>query len=230
MRVLRSAAGLFGELIITLGLVLILFVGWQLVWTDVVSEADAANVVNTLEREFAESTDTPAPTDPPGTDPNTTGISGDAYAIVRIPRFGSSYARPLYQGTTSAALQRGIGHYANTNEPGEVGNFAMAAHRGSYGKPFDLIEELKVGDAVVIETSDAYFVYRITRTEIVPPSQSSVLLPVPNDPGAAATRAILTMTTCHPRFSSRQRYVAFGVLTATYPHAEGVPSDVLQVS
>ncbi len=218
MRALRHIAGLLGELMITLGLVLILFVGWQLVWTDVVSDADSSSVVQTLKRRFE-----------PATTPGDTVPFGDAYAIVRIPRFGPSYARPLYEGTTSAILQRGIGHYANTDEPGGVGNFAMAGHRTTYGKPFNLIAELKVGDAVVIETRDAYFVYRITGTEIVPPTQGSVLLPVPDDPDATPTHATVTMTSCHPEFSARQRYVAFGVLAATYPHAEGLPSDVLRV-
>ncbi|MGC3994575.1 MAG: class E sortase [Propionicimonas sp.] len=220
MRVLRGVAGLLGELLVTLGAVLLLFVGWQLWWTDVTSDADAAQVVDTLQAGFDS---------PDWVQPKQVKI-GDAYAIVRIPRFGASYARPLYEGTTAAVLDRGVGHYVGTALPGEVGNFAMAGHRTTYGKPFNRIAELKKGDVVLVETGESWFVYRVTGHEVVAPTQVSVLLPVPNEPGVVASEATLTMTSCHPEFSARQRYVVHAVLEATYPHADGVPATVLQVT
>jgi len=221
MRVVRGVTGLLGEVLVTLGVILLLFVGWQLWWTDVVSDADAAQVVATIEQEI----------DTPGSSfvqPSQVKL-GDAYAIVRIPRFGAKYARPLYEGTTRDVLQRGIGHYVGTVMPGEIGNFAMAGHRTTYGKPFNQIAELRDGDAIVVETKDSYFVYRVSGHQIVPPTQTSVLLPVPDQPGVAATAATLTMTSCHPEFSARERYVVHAGLEATFPHAEGVPAEVLEV-
>mgnify|MGYP002381830139 CR=1 FL=1 len=215
----RRAVGLVGELLITLGLVVLLFVGWQLWWTDVVSDADAAQVVTTLQGDFD---------DPDWVQPKHVRV-GDAFAIVRIPRFGASYARPLYQGTTTDVLQRGIGHYPETALPGTVGNFAMAGHRTTYGKPFNRIAELAKGDVILVETKSTWFVYRVTGHEIVPPTQVSVLLPVPNQPGKEAASAILTMTTCHPEFSARERYVVHAVLATSYPHDRGVPAEVLKV-
>ncbi|PFG15664.1 sortase A [Propionicimonas paludicola] len=221
MRVVRGAVGLLGELLVTLGVLLLLFVGWQLWWTDVVSDADAAQVVSTIEQEL----NTP---DSSFVQPGKAKL-GDAYAIVRIPRFGATYARPLYQGTTRAVLQRGVGHYLETAMPGEIGNFAMAGHRTTYGKPFNRIAELRDGDVVLIETKDSYFVYRVTGHQIVPPTQVSVLLPVPDQPGAEPTAATLTMTSCHPEFSARERFIVHAELDATYPRAGGVPPEVLEV-
>ncbi|MCE1173874.1 MAG: class E sortase [Propionibacteriales bacterium] len=217
MRVLRQLLGLLGELLITAGAFLLLFVGWQLWWTDVVADADAGAVVTQLQ------------TDPNAwVQPDQVKL-GDAFAIVRIPRFGADFARPLYEGTTREVLQRGIGHYSGTQLPGEVGNFAMAGHRTTYGKAFNLIATLQPGDVVLVETKDTYFVYRVTGHEIVAPTHTSVLLPVPDQPEARATEARLTMTSCHPEFSARERYVAFATLDARYPRSQGVPASVLEV-
>ena len=114
--------------------------------------------------------------------------------------------------------------------PGEVGNFAMAGHRTTYGKPFNRIDQLKAEDVVLVETKTTWFVYRVTGHQIVEPSRTSVLLPVPDEPDAEPTVAVLTMTSCHPEFSARQRYVVRAELAATYPHADGVPADVLEVA
>jgi sortase A len=222
MRIVRGIAGLLGELLVTLGVVLLLFVGWQLWWTDVVSDADASQVVAELQQQF----------DDPGSDwvqPKQAKL-GDAFAIVRIPRFGEKFARPLYEGTTREVLQRGVGHYVGTALPGELGNFAMAGHRTTYGKPFNRIAELRKGDVVLVETKDTWYVYRVSGHEIVPPSQVSVLLPVPNEPDAEPSEAVLTMTSCHPEFSARERYVVHATLQQQYPHAQGVPADVLEVA
>ncbi len=220
MRFVRGVAGLLGELLVTVGVVLLLFVGWQLWWTDVVSDADAAQVVDALQADFDS---------PEWVQPKHVKL-GDAFAIVRIPRFGAKFARPLYEGTTRDILQRGIGHYTNTAMPGEVGNLAMAGHRTTYGKPFNQIATLEKGDVVLVETKSTWYVYRVSGHEIVPPTQVSVLLPVPNQPDAEPTEAVLTMTSCHPEFSARERFVVHATLDASYPHDQGVPAGVLEVS
>lgn len=218
MRIVRGLAGLLGELLITLGVFLLLFVGWQLWWTDVVSDNDAAAVVASMEKDAGTSWVTPKQV-----------TLGDAFAIVRIPRFGANFARPLYEGITRDVLERGIGHYPGTAMPGERGNFAVAGHRTTYGKPFNQIAELATGDAVIVETADSYYVYRVTGHQIVPPTQTSVILPVPDQPDAEPTQALLTMTSCHPEYSARYRYVVHGLLAAKYSRAQGVPADVLAV-
>lgn len=227
--ILRGLAGLLGELLITAGVFCLAFVVWQLWWTDVVSDADAADTVAAMEASFNDSL-VPQGSEAGGNADLRQIKLGDAYAVVRIPRFGADYARPLYQGTTRTILQRGVGHYDKTVQPGEIGNFSMAGHRTTYGKPFNRIAELKKGDVVLVETRDTWYVYRVSGHEIVRPTQVSVLLPVPNQPDAEPTDATFTMTSCHPEFSARERYVVHGLLDASYPHAEGVPADVLTVS
>ena len=173
----RGVVGLAGELLVTLGVVLALFVGWQVLWTDVVADREQSAAVSALEDRFAVPPDPPAvpdPTIPPGD-------SGDAFAVIRIPRFGADYARPLYEGTDRLTLQRGIGHYTATAQPGEVGNFALAGHRTPYGKPFSRIAELRVGDRVIVETAASYFVYRVYDDLVVLPTQVEVVLPVPGE-------------------------------------------------
>ncbi len=219
---LRGAVGLFGELLVTLGVVLGLFVGWQLVWTDVVADQQQAGVVANLQGGFS--------LGEPRSEGQSPGGLGDAFAIVRIPRFGADYARPLYEGTDRGTLQKGIGHYPETVLPGEVGNFAMAGHRTTYGKPFSRIAELRTGDRIIVETADEFVVYRVYAQRIVLPTQVEVVLPVPGEPGRAPTEAVLTMTSCHPQFSSRQRWVTHARLDQILNRADGLPAEVLEVT
>ncbi|MDR1710384.1 MAG: class E sortase [Propionibacteriaceae bacterium] len=219
--IVRGIAGLVGEVFITVGVFLVAFVVWQLWWTDVVADAEAADVVARMES---------------GTDDDASWVHpkevklGDAFAIIRIPRFGAKYARPVYEGTSRAILQRGVGHYPETVLPGEIGNYSMAGHRTTYGKPFNKIAELKDGDRIIIETVDTYYVYAVTGREIVRPTQVSVVYPVPNDATAEPTQALLTMTSCEPMFSSRYRYVIHALLEGEYPKAGGLPTQILEVS
>ncbi len=221
----RGVAGIVGELMITVGVVLGLFVAWQLVWTDVVGDADQEVAVTQLEDSFRI---------PQSGDDGPTTLEpveiGKGFAIVRIPRFGAKYAKPLYEGKDRLTLQKGIGHYPETVMPGEIGNFSMAGHRTTYGKPFNKVADLKNGDLVIIETAESYFIYEVYEDLIVLPTQVEVVAPVPSDPGAKPTEALMTMTSCHPMFSSRQRWVTHGRLINTIPHADGLPLELLEVA
>lgn len=211
---LRRAVGWAGELLVTLGVLLLLFAAWQLWWTDVASERDASRIVRTLERDFAD-----GPAAPVGTD--------GAFAVVRIPRFGADYARPVLEGTARPVLALGVGHYVGTAGPGEVGNFALAGHRTTYGRPFHDVDRLEVGDRVVVETAAEVHVYEVTSHEVVRPGDVEVIAPVPGEPGAAATEALITMTSCHPKYSATERFVVHGRLVETVPRADWVPSQWL---
>ena len=130
---------------------------------------------------------------------------GEAFAIVRIPRFGADYARPVLEGSDHDTLTRGVGHYPGTAMPGQVGNFAVSGHRTTYGRPLHNIDRLKKGDVIVVETKASYIVYAVDRHVIVTPYQVEVIAPVPQQPGVQPTQAWMTMTTCHPKFSARER-------------------------
>ena len=224
MKVARWTLGIVGDLLVTGGLLLLLFVGWQLWWTDVTANRTQDATVATLTRDFAAG---PTPT-PSGEQPKAVPF-GAAFAIVRIPRLGADYARPLLEGTSRDILKDGVGHYDGTAGPGAVGNFAVAGHRTTYGRPFHDIDKLRTGDLVVVETKTAYSVYAVKRHEIVAPSAVRVIAPVPDKPGAKPTERWMTMTACHPKYSAAQRYVVFAQLVQTYPHADGLPAGTLTV-
>lgn len=222
-----------GELLITVGLLLLLFVAWQLWWTDVSANREQALTISVLEKGFGQ-----APT--PKAQVAATKVDarqpvaeltkipfGEAFAILRIPRLGAGYARPVLEGTDHDTLTKGIAHYSGTALPGRLGNFAVAGHRTTYGRPFSDIDLLKKGDVVVVETKASYVVYAVQRHVIVTPDRVEVIAPVPQKPGAKADQAWMTMTACHPRFSASQRYVVFAKLVKRIPRASGLPASYL---
>lgn len=225
-----------GELLITVGVLIGLFLLWQLWWTDVVAERDQAQQVAALTEHFeavATGEISTAPDAPDAPDiPDASAMadpppSGDAFAVIHIPRFGSDFARPVIEDTGLDVLERGVGHYAGTAMPGEVGNFAIAGHRTTYGKPFNQIHELESGDRVVIETATAYSVYLVDDHAIVSPADVHVIAPVPGEPGAEPTEGWLTMTSCHPMFSARERYVVHARLSETIPRGDAGLTEIL---
>ena len=219
---MRRVVGVVGELLITAGLLVLLFVAWQLWWTDVEANADQSQTVTQLTQAFASpdpQVTTVTPADP--------AVTADAFAILRIPRFGTDYARPILEGTDADILAQGIGHYAGTAQAGEVGNFALAGHRTTWGRPLHDVELLAVGDTVLVETKTTYDVYAVRSTEIVAPTDVDVIAPVPDAPGEAPTAPWLTLTTCHPKYSAEQRYIVHAELVHAYPRADGIPPHVL---
>jgi sortase A len=228
MRGVRWGVRFVGELLITLGLLLFLFAAWELWWTDVTANRAQATTIQALEKGFAigalPERGTP---DPPAT--LTKVPFGQAFGIVRIPRFGADYARPVLQGTDHDTLTKGMGHYVGTAFPGQIGNFALAGHRTTYGRPLHNIDLLRKGDIIVVETKASYVVYAVDRHVIVTPDHVDVIAPVPQQPGVKPTEGWMTMTACHPKFSATQRYVVFAKLVKTIPRASGLPSSFMAV-
>lgn len=231
--VVRGVVGGAGELSITLGTLLLLFVAWQLWWTDVAANRVQDRLAEDLVQDWAAGT-SPAPdsgapvdvavADDPVVPVAGTGPEGTAFAVLRIPRFGPDYARPVLSGTSAAVLQEGLGHYTDTVGPGGVGNFAVAGHRTTYGAPLARIDELRTGDPVVVQTAEGYYTYRVTESVIVAPTQVEVVAAVPGDPAATPTEELITLTSCHPRYSARQRYIVHGELESFQPASAGPPA------
>ena len=226
MKALRWVFGTLGEVLITFGLLVLLFVSWQLWWTDVTANREQAVTIQDLERDFGHS-DRPKAADPLATLSKVP--FGQAFAIVRIPRLGAEYARPVLEGSDHDTLTKGIGHYPGTAMPAQVGNFAVSGHRTTYGRPLHNIDKLKKGDIIVVETKASYIVYAVDRDLIVDPYRVEVIAPVPEQPGATATQAWMTLTSCHPKFSARERYVVFAKLVRSIPRANGLPASFMAV-
>lgn len=224
-RAVRWVVGGLGDILVTAGLVLLLFVAWQLWWTDVEANRDQGGTVQALARDFGRSGPSTPVTEP--SEKPTAVKFGEAFAIVRIPRLGEDYARPLLEGTDYETLKKGLGHYEDTAAPGEMGNLAIAGHRTTYGRPLHEIDRLGKGDKIVVETKSGYSLYAVDRHQIVTPDQVEVIAPVPGKPGAQPNGAWLTLTACHPKYSAAQRYIVFAKLVRTYPRAQGLPSGTL---
>ena len=155
----------------------------------------------------------------PGLEPSD---FGDAFAFLHIPSFGPGWQpRAVIEGTDPDVLAEGPGHYVNSAMPGAPGNFAMAGHRVGLGSPFLDLDQLGPGDAVLVETADSWFTYRVTDSEVVHPSNVSVVAPVPGGAlDAEPQGSYLTMTTCHPKFSNRERLVVHAQLEGSTSKAD----------
>jgi sortase A len=210
-----------GQLFITVGLVILLFVVYELWWTGFTTERDQHRLLNTLQQQWQDGVTVATP-------PFGTGI-----AILRIPRFGLNYHFVIVQGTSTDDLIKGPGHYSNTAMPGQVGNFTVAGHRTTYLHPFYNLNELQVGDAIVIETRTRWLTYTVEDIpgtaaqfqEIVSPDDISVSYPVPDQPNAdaVATEKVLTFTSCNPRYSAAQRIIVHALLTGSQLRSAGLP-------
>lgn len=189
------------------GLLTLVLAGGFLLWTRQAGTRQAQHTVRVLEKQWQQA---PPPTTK---DP----IPDRAFALMTVPRFGADWVMPVFEGTGSASLRGGVGHYRGTALPGAIGNFAVAGHRTTWARPFREVDRLREGDEVVVRTRGARFTYRVTDHEIVRPGHSDVLDPVPGDPDAPPDRARLTLTTCHPEYSAWQRWIVHAVLVTTTP-------------
>lgn len=216
--------GFVGELLVTAGLFLLLFIVWQLWWTSFELEGDVRAEIATFREDFPVVGD--GYTDVQRTDepPSVGEIPyGDIYALLHVPRWNFR-VMPIAQGVGQDVLNNGwAGHYPQTQQAGEIGNFALAAHRRTYMNNFRRIDTLEDGDPVVVETDEAWLVYEVYGREIVDPSAGRVVLPVPNEPGAVPTKRIMTMTTCHPEFGNAERFIVWSEMKYWVPKSEGIP-------
>jgi sortase A len=217
----QTAASGTGQLLITAGVVILLFIAYELWWTGVTTSRDQHTLLRELRQQWAHGTVVKIPPE------------GSGLAILRIPRLGRKYVFAVVQGTNTADLIKGPGHYRGTAMPGQLGNFAVAGHRTTYLHPFYDINELQVGDPIVIQTRTTWFTYRVQNIpgtsahfqEVVSPDDISVAYPVPDQPNAAKvpTQRVLTFTSCDPRYSAAQRIVIHALLQSALPTADGPP-------
>jgi len=225
--------GVLGELMITASLVIGLFIFWQLYWTTWEVEGDREQAIAHFEERLPEITEEDAPPvprtdDPPAFEP--VGY-GETIGILHIPVWDNMKV-PIVHGTGQELLDQALGgHYETTQWPGELGNFAVAAHRRSYGNNFRHVDTLEEGTPVVMETSNAFLVYKVRYKEIVLPSQVDVVYPVPHEPlGTQPTERLLTMTTCSTetggQFGNSHRYIVNLEFVHWTPRDEGLPAEL----
>lgn len=212
------------EVMITAGFVVVLFLVYQLWITDIFASRTQDQIRDDLATEWSDQARRKPAREDANTSPPLPPVEiGDGLAVLRVPRFGPDYAPVVVEGVTTEALRRGPGHFPGTAMPGEVGNFVLSGHRTTYGKPFSRVDELKVGDPILVEDADRYFIYRVTGSEIVDPHRLDVTYPVPGRLGETPTRSRMTLTTCHPRFSAKSRLIVYAELDETRDKSDGPP-------
>ena len=253
----RRAVRTVGKVLIATGLLLGGFVAYQLWGTGI----EARRAQNALEDEFealltsvatstststspATSTSVPgvptpatvsetAPTAAPDTVPTTTPpptippiADGDPIARLEIPDIDLDIV--VVAGVSVADLRKGPGHYPDTPLPGQFGNAAIAGHRTTYGQPFHDVDDLEPGDEIIVTTIAGRFVYEVIGTEIVEPEDTAVV--ATSNPDIAE----LTLTSCHPKWSARQRIIVHSLLvadeSAPVTYAEGAAPTTTTVT
>lgn len=217
----RWWVGRLGRVLIALGVLVLLFAAYQL-WGTGIQEARAQDRLSRqFDKAMAATTSataapttvastvpgvpttvaTTAPAAPTSTSPAATAppppAEGEGLARLEIPKIGVD--KIVVEGVGVEDLRKGPGHYPGTALPGVRGNTAIAGHRTTYGAPFEDIDRLKPGNEIVLTTVTGRYVYRVTGTRIVSPAETSVLADSP-DP-------ILTLTSCHPKYSASQRII-----------------------
>jgi sortase A len=207
---LRSALSAIGAALTGTGVLILLFVAYQLWGTGLYTARAQDDLRSEFEAKLAAPSTTtttgvaPAPAPPP---PPT----GEAVAIIRIPKIGVD--KQVVEGTGMADLRKAPGHYPSTPLPGTVGNAAIAGHRTTYGAPFNRLDELEAGDEILVTTLAGAYTFKVEEKKVVSPSQVEVLDPTPV--------AKLTLTTCHPKYSAKQRLV---IVAALAPGQEAAPA------
>ncbi|MFD8518507.1 class E sortase [Streptomyces capillispiralis] len=218
--VLASRA--IGEVFITTGVLMLLFVTYQLWWTNVRAHAQAGKEVSDLQDDWASGERRPGAFEP-----------GQGFALLHIPKL--DVVVPIAEGIDSKrVLDRGmVGHYAEgalkTAMPdAKTGNFGLAGHRNTHGEPFRYINRLAPGDPIVVETQDTYYVYKMASIlPVTSPSNISVLEPVPQGSGFTGSGRYITLTTCTPEFTSKYRMIVWGKMDEERPRSKGKPDALV---
>ena len=220
-----------GQTLVTIGLVVLLFVVYQLYVTNITANAHQRDVERAYAQAVTSHHDPLNGQDRAELPAGRQVIlpAGKGFANLYIPRLGKDFAKTIVEGTTDSDLDKGPGHYASTVIPGQIGDFAIAGHRVGKGEPFLNLDQLVPGDAVVVQTASRWYVYRVlgdVKTgnlgvrdsegvpgrEIVSPAATSAIAPVPDHVGLRPTRALMTMTTCHPKYTAEKRMIVHAVL------------------
>ncbi|MGW8437924.1 class E sortase [Nocardiopsis sp. NPDC055879] len=203
--------GLLGELALTAGLVMLLLAAWVLYGKTFETDQEQDQLSTGLEEQWSEATG-------PGSEP----LPGSAHSRLYIPSLGLDWV--VVHGVTPDDIRHAPGHYPDSADPGQLGNYAIAAHRAP-GMFWD-VDLLEEGDAIVLEDQENFYTYEVISDEVVTPDRIDVVGPDPFDPdNDDPTRALVTLTTCYPKLSNEKRLIVYGELTDTRPKEQGMPES-----
>ena len=222
---IAATLSLLGELLITAGLVLALFVAYSLWWTNVLADRQENHEAATVRRHWA----LQPKSLPPGKLDTKDGIG-----FLHVPAMGKDFDLLVKRGTSVSVLNQGVaGYYLSPVKSAmpwdKTGNFTVAAHRDGHGAEFHNIDKIKKGDPIVFETRDTWYVYKVY--DVLKETSKynvHVIDQVPKLSGRTKPGRYITLTTCTPVYTSLYRYVVWGELVATQPvDAKRTPPAVL---
>jgi sortase A len=208
-KVVRRAVAAFGRILVTLGLLVLLFVAYELWGTGLITARAQSHLKHQFQQELQQVQDAPTITVPtkPGKRPSKPIVNprvliappeGNAIGLIKIPKIGVNWW--FVEGVQLTDLAKGPGHYPGTPLPGQVGNAAIAGHRTTHGAPFFRVNELNPGDKIHITTLAGKYTYVVTQKPFaVDPTDYAVVANTPT--------ATLTLTSCNPRYSAAQRII-----------------------
>lgn len=217
---LARVLGTIGRVLISSGVLILLFVAYQL-WGTGIRETQAqhrlkdkfAEALNEAPERTTTTSITPDPGRPAVAPPAVPVPEGDPTARIRIAKIGLD--KIVVEGVALPDLKKGPGHYPDSPLPGQQGNAAIAGHRTTYGAPFNRLDELESGDEITVDTVQGRFRYVVSEQLVVSPTQVDVLA----DKGDNR----LTLTSCHPEYSSRQRIIVVAKLVSDQPVLPATP-------
>lgn len=196
------ALRLLGRSFVGVGTLILLFLAYQLVGTNVVTGREQKKMAAELQEAWAISSVVEATPD-----------LGEGIAIIRIPKIGVDAV--VVEGVEVEDLKKGPGHYPGTSMFGEAGNAVISGHRTTYGAPFFRLDELVPGDEIILLDAEGSYKYVVAESKIVLPTEVSVLDQTPD--------ARLTLTTCNPKFSAKERLIVVASLEGA-PKAPSAPA------
>ncbi len=222
---IATAVSVLGELLITAGLILALFVAYSLWWTNVLADRQESHEANTVRRHWAQQ---PKDLAPGKLD------TGAGIGFLHVPAMGKGFDLLVKRGTSVPVLNQGVaGYYVSPEKavmPWEkTGNFTLAAHRDGHGAKFHNIDKIKKGDPIVFETRDTWYIYKVY--DVLKQTSKydvHVIDQIPRESGKTTAGRYITLTTCTPVYTSLYRYVVWGQLVGTQKvDAKRTPPAVL---
>ncbi|MES4907101.1 class E sortase [Streptomyces sp. NPDC000395] len=208
---IAAAVGLLGELLITVGVLLALFVVYSLWWTNVLADREAKKQGDRVRRQWAQQQ---GPGGPGRLD------TKDGIGFLHVPAMDNGEVL-VKEGTSTETLNDGVaGYYTKPVKSAmpwdKKGNFTLAAHRDGHGAKFHNINKLDKGDPIVFETRDTWYIYKVY-AELPETSKFNVrvLSPVPKESGKKKPGRYITLSTCTPVYTSLHRYIVWGELVRT---------------
>ncbi|ANZ17556.1 sortase family protein [Streptomyces noursei ATCC 11455] len=211
-RTFASVVSVIGELLITTGLILGLFVVYSLWWTNVLADRESHKQSDQVRKHWAAAP--PGPKGPGALD------TKDGIGFLHVPAMDNGEVL-VKKGTDNDILNEGVAGYytkpvTSALPQDKQGNFTLAAHRDGHGAKFHNIDKLKVGDPIVFETKDTWYVYKVYAT--LPQTSKynvNVLDKIPAESGKHKAGRYITLTTCTPVYTSDYRYIVWGELERT---------------